>query len=39
MGNGKMLFQGYERIGNQDDPNALTVKQEWAVQITVGPPV
>ena len=29
----KMLFQGFERIGNQDDPGAPVEKQEWAVQV------
>ncbi|NML62280.1 hypothetical protein HHL21_14580 [Massilia sp. RP-1-19] len=34
----KMLFQGYERLGNQDDPAARVEKQEWAVQVMVEPP-
>ncbi len=34
----KMLFQGFERVGDQDDPDAPTEKQEWAVQVMVDPP-
>ena len=34
----KMLFQGFERIGNQHDPNAPVEKQEWAVQVMADPP-
>lgn len=34
----KMLFQGYERVGNQDDPDSPVEKQEWAVQVMVAPP-
>lgn len=34
----KMLYQGFERVGNEDDPNAPTMKQEWAVQVMVEPP-
>ena len=34
----KMLFQGFERIGNQADPTAPTIKQEWAIQVMVAPP-
>jgi len=34
----RMLFQGYERVGNQADPNAAMIKQEWAVQVMVAPP-
>lgn len=29
----KMLFQGFERVGNQNDSDAVVVKQEWAVQV------
>lgn len=38
MNGDRMLFQGYERIGNQDDPDAPTLKQEWAVQVMADPP-
>lgn len=33
-----MLFQGFERVGNQSDPEAATIKQEWAVQVMAEPP-
>jgi hypothetical protein len=33
----RMLFQGYERRGNQTDPIAPLVKQEWAVQVKEDP--
>jgi hypothetical protein len=33
-----MLFQGYERRGNQADPQAQLVKQEWAIQVKEDPP-
>lgn len=29
----KMLFQGFERVGDQDDPASSVVRQEWAVQV------
>ncbi|NML61850.1 hypothetical protein HHL21_12340 [Massilia sp. RP-1-19] len=29
----KMLFQGFERVGDQDDPDSRLEKQEWAVQV------
>lgn len=35
----RMLFQGFERIGDENDPNAPVQKQEWAVQVMVEPPV
>lgn len=34
----KMLFQGFERIGNPDDPDAPVEKQEWAVQVMADQP-
>ncbi len=34
----RMLFQGYERQGNQADPGAPLIKQEWAVQVMEAPP-
>ncbi|MCC6071473.1 hypothetical protein ACFSQU_18190 [Massilia sp. GCM10020059] len=34
----KMLFQGFERVGNQDDPDSPVVKQEWAVQVMADQP-
>ncbi len=34
----KMLFQGFERIGDQANPDATLIKQEWAVQIMAAPP-
>lgn len=34
----KMLFQGYERIGDQSNPDAPTIRQEWAVQIMAEQP-
>ena len=34
----RMLFQGYERRGNQGDPQAPLVKQEWAIQVKEDPP-
>lgn len=34
----KMLYQGFERIGNQDDPESPVEKQEWAVQVMAEPP-
>lgn len=34
----KVRFQGYERSGNQDDPESRVEKQEWAVQVMVDPP-
>lgn len=39
MHGNKMLFRGLERQGNQTDANAVTVLQEWSVQITQGQPV
>lgn len=38
MNGDRMLFQGFERIGNQADPLSATIKQEWAVQVMVPPP-
>jgi hypothetical protein len=38
MRHDRMLFQGYEWQGNQDDPNVAVIKKEWAVQVTVAPP-
>lgn len=34
----RMLFRGFERIGNQLDENAPLRKQEWAVEIMVEQP-
>jgi hypothetical protein len=34
----RMLFRGFNRIGNQDDENAPVVRQEWAVEIMVEQP-
>lgn len=34
----KMLFQGFERVGNQDDTDAPVEKQEWAVQVMAEQP-
>lgn len=34
----KMLFQGFERVGNQDDPASPLERQEWAVQVMVSQP-
>ena len=34
----KMLFQGFERVGDQSDPFAALIKQQWAVQVMVEPP-
>lgn len=34
----RMLFQGYERIGDQNDTNAQVIKQEWAVQAMAEQP-
>lgn len=42
MHNNRMLLQGYERVGDQDDPNCPVVAQEWAVEVMseqpCGPP-
>lgn len=38
MGQDRMLFQGYERVGDQTNPDAPMVKQEWAVQVMVAAP-
>ena len=34
----RMLFQGFERQGNQADQDAPLIKQEWAVQVMEAPP-
>ncbi|MBZ2208456.1 hypothetical protein [Massilia soli] len=34
----KMLFQGFERIGDQNDPDLRVEKQEWAVQVMADHP-
>ncbi len=34
----RMLFQGFERVGDQADPAAPTIKQEWAVQVMAAQP-
>jgi len=34
----RMLFQGFERQGNQADQDAPMIKQEWAVQVMEAPP-
>lgn len=31
-------WQGYERVGDQDDPNALHIKQEWLIELSVPAP-
>lgn len=31
-------MQGFERLGNQDDPAAPVQKQEWAMQVMVDQP-
>jgi hypothetical protein len=38
MHNDRMLLQGYERTGDQDDPASPLIKQEWAVQVMVDQP-
>lgn len=38
MNGDRMLFQGWERVGNQDDPASPMIKQEWAVQVMVAAP-
>ncbi len=38
MNGNRMLFQGFERRGNQADPDAPLIKQEWAVQVMEAPP-
>ena len=38
MHNARMLLQGYERIGDQDDPASTVAKQEWAVEVVVDQP-
>ncbi len=38
MHNDRMLMQGYERTGNQEDPASPVIKQEWAVQVMVDQP-
>jgi hypothetical protein len=38
MHNDRMLLQGFERIGDQNDPSAPTIKQEWAVQVIAEQP-
>lgn len=34
----KMLCQGFERVGNQDDPESPVEKQECTVQFMAAPP-
>lgn len=34
----KILFQGFERVGDQDDPDSPVEKQEWAVQVMAEQP-
>jgi hypothetical protein len=38
MHNDRMLLQGYERTGNQDDSASPVIKQEWAVQVMADQP-
>lgn len=38
MNDDRMLVQGFERVGNQDDPAAPLEKQEWSIQIMVEQP-
>lgn len=38
MQNDRMLLQGYERTGGQDDPASPVIKQEWAVQVMADQP-
>lgn len=38
MHNDRMLLQGYERTGDQDDPASALLKQEWAVQVMTDQP-
>lgn len=38
MNANRMLFQGFERVGDQSDPFAAVIKQEWAVQVMAAPP-
>lgn len=38
MHNDRMLLQGYERTGGQDDPASPMIKQEWAVQVMADQP-
>lgn len=38
MNASRVLFQGAARQGNQADPDARLIKQEWAVQVMVEPP-
>ncbi len=33
MGADKMLFEGFERIGDKVVPDAAMIRQEWAVQV------
>jgi len=35
----RMLVQGFERVGNQEEPDAAVQKQEWAIQVMVEQPV
>lgn len=39
MHGARMLFQGYERIGNQADENSPVIKQEWSVEVVLAAPV
>lgn len=34
----KMLFQGFERVGDQGNPDSPLEKQEWAVQVMTDQP-
>lgn len=34
----RMLFQGYERVGNQSDLSARMIKHEWAEQLMAEQP-
>jgi hypothetical protein len=38
MHNDRMLLQGYERTGDQEDPASPVIKQEWAVQVMADQP-
>lgn len=38
MHGARMLFQGYERLGNQMDEDAPVQKQEWSIEIMVDQP-
>ncbi len=38
MHGARMLFAGWERKGDQNDPKSQTVLQEWSVEVMVEPP-